>query len=92
MAGVLTSEQEAHARSLITSHPNFPKPGITFLSLFPALADAVCLRNLVGALSTRYGTRAARDSSTFFIAGVDARGFTLVPYITSPSFHRVCGL
>lgn len=77
--GVLTVAQDARARALITAHPDWPRPGITFLSLFNALADAACLRDLVDALVSRYAPRAkACGAANFYIAGVDARGFTLV--------------
>jgi len=54
----------------ISKTPGFPKPGITFYDISPALEDAVILRQTINAL-----TEAARPLAPDIIAGIDARGF-----------------
>jgi adenine phosphoribosyltransferase len=59
-------------RSRIRTVPDWPKPGILFRDITPALQDAACLRAMVQAFVRRY----ARESVTL-VAGIDARGFIL---------------
>lgn len=54
----------------ISKTPGFPKPGITFYDISPALEDAVILKQTIDAL-----TEAARPLAPDIIAGIDARGF-----------------
>lgn len=61
----------ARAESLITSIPDYPKPGIVFRDITPLLADAAALRDVVEALIEPFAGRF--DA----VAGVEARGFLL---------------
>ncbi|WP_295788888.1 adenine phosphoribosyltransferase, partial [uncultured Microbacterium sp.] len=61
----------ARAESLITSIPDYPKPGIVFRDITPLLADAAALRVVVEALIEPFAGRF--DA----VAGVEARGFLL---------------
>ena len=54
----------------ISKTPGFPKPGITFYDISPALEDAVILKQTIDAL-----TEAAKPLAPDIIAGIDARGF-----------------
>lgn len=66
----LSKDEEELCRSLVSSTPNWPKPGVTFLSVFPVLANANALSTVIGALS-----RQCRKYELTHIAGLDARGF-----------------
>ncbi|MDU0345643.1 adenine phosphoribosyltransferase [Microbacterium sp. KSW2-29] len=59
------------AESLITSIPDYPKPGIVFRDITPLLTDAAALRTVVEALIEPFAGRF--DA----VAGVEARGFLL---------------
>lgn len=59
------------AESLITSIPDYPKPGIMFRDITPLLTDAAALRTVVEALIEPFAGRF--DA----VAGVEARGFLL---------------
>jgi len=61
----------------ISKTPGFPKPGITFYDISPALEDAVILRQTINAL-----TEAARPLAPDIIAGIDARGFLFAMPLT----------
>ncbi len=61
----------ARAESLITSIPDYPKPGIVFRDITPLLTDAAALRTVVEALIEPFVGRF--DA----VAGVEARGFLL---------------
>ncbi|KQR21726.1 MULTISPECIES: adenine phosphoribosyltransferase [Microbacterium] len=61
----------ARAESLITSIPDYPKPGIMFRDITPLLTDAAALRTVVEALVEPFAGRI--DA----VAGVEARGFLL---------------
>lgn len=61
----------ARAESLITSIPDYPKPGIVFRDITPLLTDAAALRTVVEALVEPFAGRF--DA----VAGVEARGFLL---------------
>ena len=54
----------------ISKTPGFPKDGITFYDISPALEDAVILKKLMAAMAEQ--TAAFRPE---IIAGIDARGF-----------------
>lgn len=73
--GSLDDEQDRALRALVTQTPDYPKPGITFLSVHPLLADATGLAAVVEAFRARYQTCAG--TSGFYVAGMDARGFTV---------------
>ena len=54
----------------ISKTPGFPKEGITFYDISPALENAVVLRQLIGRMA-----EVARKFNPDIIAGIDARGF-----------------
>jgi adenine phosphoribosyltransferase len=78
-SGSLSAEQEQRLRKLVALTENYPKTGITFLSIHPLLADAGGLATLVDAFASRYRRciGPVEEKTSFFIAGLDARGFTV---------------
>jgi adenine phosphoribosyltransferase len=54
----------------ISKTPDFPKEGITFYDISPALEQPVVLRQLISRMA-----EAAREFQPDIIAGIDARGF-----------------
>ena len=54
----------------ISKTPDFPKEGITFYDISPALENPVVLRQLINSMS-----EAANEFKPDIIAGIDARGF-----------------
>jgi len=70
MSGAGGGSLEQRLRASIRDIPDFPKPGILFKDITPALLDPALFRETVGALAdwTR-GKGAAK------VIGVDARGF-----------------
>ena len=56
----------------ISKTPNFPKEGVTFYDISPALENAVVLRQLISRMA-----EVARKFNPDIIARVDARGFCL---------------
>ena len=54
----------------ISKTPGFPKEGITFYDISPALENAVVLRQLISRMA-----EVARRFEPDIIAGIDARGF-----------------
>lgn len=77
--GVLTASQEEELRALVTQTADYPTKGIVFLSVHPLLADAGGLAALVGAFAARYNgcVGGSGGKSNFYVAGLDARGFTV---------------
>lgn len=59
----------AHARSLIRTIEDYPKPGVQFRDITPLLADGVAMRSVAQALV------AQADTEFDVVAGVEARGF-----------------
>lgn len=52
--------------------PDFPKPGILFKDITPALQDAAVFRDMIDLFADRY-----RDAGLAHVVGIDARGFIL---------------
>jgi adenine phosphoribosyltransferase len=59
-------------RAALRTVPDFPKAGITFVDIMPALADADLLRDVVKGLSAPW-----RDAGITHVAGIESRGFIL---------------
>jgi adenine phosphoribosyltransferase len=64
--------REARWRSFISVHPDFPKPGVRFLDLSPALADPVVWSEMTIELAA-----VAWQTFPTHILGLDARGFLI---------------
>lgn len=58
------------AATLIRDIPDFPKPGIIFKDITPALADAAAFAEVIGAL-----TAEAKHLRPEVIVGIESRGF-----------------
>lgn len=58
------------AATLIRDVPDFPKPGIVFKDITPALADAAAFAEVIGALA-----REAQRLKPDVIVGIESRGF-----------------
>ena len=56
--------------SLFVDVPDFPKPGIVFKDITPALADPEGLREMIDLLAARW-----RDAGVTQVVGVESRGF-----------------
>ena len=63
----------------ISKTPGFPKEGITFYDISPALEDAAVLKKLMAAMAEK--TAAFQPE---IIAGIDARGLSLI-HISEPT-------
>ncbi|HEY7461406.1 MAG TPA: adenine phosphoribosyltransferase, partial [Gemmatimonadota bacterium] len=59
-------------RRAIRDVPDFPRPGIVFKDLTPALRDGPLLRELVDALARPFAAREVTH-----VAAIEARGFLL---------------
>jgi len=72
-----------YLRSILTFHPDFPKPGINFVDIFPLLRDPIAFETLithfVHHLTSHTIPRAS--SKIDVVVGLDARGFLLGPTI-----------
>lgn len=55
---------------LVQVVPDFPKPGIVFRNILPALGNAACFRSIVDALAAPY-TQKRPD----LVLGIESRGF-----------------
>jgi adenine phosphoribosyltransferase len=64
------SQTEALLKSRIRDVPDFPKPGILFKDITPALQDPACLKAIIAGLAQAW---ADKDIDT--IVGVESRGF-----------------
>lgn len=63
-------------KKLIREVPDFPKPGILFYDITTLLKDAGGLRDVIGALKTRY-----EGAPVDVILGIEARGFIFAPAV-----------
>lgn len=68
------SDQDHKARleGLIAAVPDFPKPGILFRDITPALANPQGLRSLVALFASRY-----KDVALTQVVGIESRGFIM---------------
>ncbi|HUF88483.1 MAG TPA: adenine phosphoribosyltransferase [Gemmatimonadota bacterium] len=70
MSELERSSLEQRLRASIRDIPDFPKPGILFKDITPALLDPALFRETVGALADW-----TREKAAAKVIGVDARGF-----------------
>lgn len=77
MGSRLSEEDEMLCRRLITATPDYPKKGVTFLDVHPLLCNASGLSCVVHTFAAQFEVLATRHKGSFFIAGLDARGFTI---------------
>lgn len=59
-------------KAAIRDVPDFPKPGILFKDITPALQDAAVFRDMIDLLADRYDGQGLAS-----VVGIDARGFIL---------------
>ncbi len=59
-------------KQAIRDIPDFPKEGILFKDITPALEDRVVFRKMIDALRARY-----KDQKIDAVAGIEARGFVM---------------
>lgn len=62
----------ADLKTLISNHPNFPKPGVLFREISPLLFDVAARKEIMEAF-----WEYIQDKNITVIAGIDARGFIL---------------
>lgn len=67
-------------RSLVSTHENFPSPGISFKDVFPIFADARATRVLLTRLTALVQSGYALPD---VIVGLDSRGFLIGPQMAS---------
>ncbi|KAL8580324.1 hypothetical protein ACOMHN_039535 [Nucella lapillus] len=63
-------------KKLISSCPDFPKPGILFRDIFPVLRDCEVFRELIGLLCEQVKDQAPKAE---VIVGLESRGFLFGP-------------
>jgi adenine phosphoribosyltransferase len=70
----MDASSDSRARALISKHTrkDWPVAGVTFLSVYPLLADAWGLRTTIDHFTSRYSS-----SGVTHVAGLDARGFSV---------------
>jgi adenine phosphoribosyltransferase len=66
------AELVARLEAAVRNVPDFPKPGVAFKDITPALADARLFADLTAALAAPY-----RDRGVTHVAGVESRGFII---------------
>jgi len=71
-------------RSLIRDVPDFPKPGIIFRDITPALEDPSAFAQIVDAFAERFAEAGATK-----IAGIESRGFI---FSAALAYRMGCGL
>ncbi|EJT97631.1 PRTase-like protein, partial [Dacryopinax primogenitus] len=83
---VITSDKDkadvVYLRSLLGEHPDFPKPGIVFLDIFPIFRSPLALETLFTHLMHHITTVTLpqnKISKIDVVVGLDARGFLLGP-------------
>ena len=62
----------ADLKAVITEHPDFPKPGISFKDFCPVMRHPALFRRVIKALAARYTAMGIET-----IGGIDSRGFVL---------------
>ncbi|TIA72517.1 hypothetical protein E3P89_02812 [Wallemia ichthyophaga] len=66
-------------------HPGFPKPGITFLDIFPLLADPlkfeILITHLMSHITSHTIPQLGKGGKVDAVVGLDARGFLLGPIL-----------
>eukprot|EP01147_Barroeca_monosierra_P002571 gene2571-5489_t len=69
-----------YVRNLIKPYPDFPKKGILFHDIFPALRDPIALEIVLNRMAAAVTKRCAVVD---YVVGLDARGFLFAPSIAS---------
>ncbi|EIW82384.1 adenine phosphoribosyltransferase [Coniophora puteana RWD-64-598 SS2] len=73
-----------YLRSLLVTHPDFPKKGVNFLDIFPILRDPVAFETLITHFVhhiTSYTLTNSAYKKIDVVVGLDARGFLIGPII-----------
>jgi len=73
-----------HIRSALMIHPNFPKPGIDFVDIFPILRNPITMETLITHIVhhlTSHTIPTSTSKKIDVIVGLDARGFLFGPII-----------
>jgi adenine phosphoribosyltransferase len=69
---VKTNDLEVRVRAAVRDVPDFPKPGIVFKDITPALGDATLFRQLTDAMA-----QAFVDDRVSHVVAIESRGFIL---------------
>lgn len=75
------------ARAQLAFHPDFPKPGINFVDVLPLFRAPALCRDLLAATAAAL---AARFPGLAFVAGLESRGFLLLPLALEMGLPFVC--
>ncbi|EDV25489.1 Adenine phosphoribosyltransferase [Trichoplax sp. H2] len=65
-------------KSLVSTHQNFPKPGVTFRNIFPILQDPSAFTDLINLIVEEIKSKPQLPD---IIVGLDARGFLIAPIV-----------
>ena len=68
----MTDDLQSRLRASLRTVPDYPKPGILFQDITPALGDSRLFPDIVDALAAPY-----RRSAITHVLGIEARGFIL---------------
>jgi len=71
-------------QSIVTRYPDFPKPGVTFLDIFPIFRDPVAFETLITHFVYHVTSHTIPKSvrkKVDVVVGLDARGFLIGPLI-----------
>ncbi|OWF56386.1 adenine phosphoribosyltransferase-like [Mizuhopecten yessoensis] len=74
----MSQEKIKRITDAVSVHPDFPKPGIVFMNIFPVLHDPSLFKDLIDVMIESVRTNAAGAQ---LIVGLDARGFLFGPMI-----------
>ncbi|KAN0097365.1 Phosphoribosyltransferase-like protein [Tylopilus felleus] len=73
-----------YLQSIVTRYPDFPKPGVGFLDIFPIFRDPVALETLITHFVYHINSHTIPKSvrkKVDVVVGLDARGFLIGPLI-----------
>jgi len=76
-----------YIRSKLTFYPDFPKPGVNFVDIFPLLRDPIALETLITHFvhhltsQTIPNSKPSSSKKIDVVVGLDARGFLFGPLI-----------
>ncbi|KAG8218732.1 adenine phosphoribosyltransferase [Butyriboletus roseoflavus] len=71
-------------RSIVTIYPDFPKPGVSFLDIFPIFRDPVAFETMITHFIYHITSHTVPKSvrkKVDVVVGLDARGFLIGPLI-----------
>ena len=80
---------EAQLRAALTTHPDFPKPGINFVDVLPLWRAPALLGGVLAAMAQGIVARFPSPRPAF-LAGMESRGFLLAPLALQLGLPFLC--